>query len=317
MYITVEYQNVSVRALDAAVLGPNYALNNDTGAVSSSFDKTDARTNMSGVACSMDKYDRMNYWHGFRTVPDPENPDDLVLMVTATNAPALHYNNTTAAIWAGYGFGDTVYPAFTFEIRLGAVNGKMPTTGKYYFRNRVQAEGISSYGVDLPIYTIEGGEVRLADGTPVGQIPETGMARFAITIDALTNKIYGYCENAEGEIERTAESDLQLSEGFLTLQQRHADNLADEDPSNDNTFIAFESIFNFFTKSTLEPTWVVGSGAGVNKAFEESEIEIDGVMTKIKNEDGSFNKAAVQALAERDYSFLLDDFKISLGYVYE
>lgn len=312
--LIVYYENVSVRALTADELGPDFVLNNSM-TTSQSINK-DTKTNMSGLASTMDKYNRMNYWHGFKTVPDPDDPNGLVLMVTATNAPALQYVNTTAANWQGYGFGDTVYPAFTFELRLGAVNGKMPTTGSYYFRNRVKADGISSYGVDLHIYSIVNGAVTLSDGTVVGTIPETGMARFAITIDARTNKIYGYCENEKGEIELTAECDLALSQDFQTLQERHATNLADEDPNNDNTYIAFESVFNFFTKSSLEPTWVFGSGKGTNKEFEASEIEIDGVMTKIKDGE-TFNLVAVQALAERDYSFLLDDFKITLGYVYE
>ena len=301
--LTVYYENVSVRALTAEELGPDYALNN-TSTTSTSLGKS-AKTNMSGVACTPDGANRMNYWHGFKTVADPEDPDNLVIMVTATNAPALHFNNTTAANWQGYGFGDTVYPAFTFEITLGAVNGKMPTTGRYYFRHRPGTQ-YYKYGVDLDIFTLENGEVRLPNGDVIGKIPETGMTKFAVSVDALTNEVYGYCENEQGEMVLTAVSEMKLSDPFLDMQSKHFKNLADEDPTNDNQFITYESIFTFFTKSSLEPTWVVGSGKATNPDFEA-----------LKLADGKYDMAAVQALAESDYSFLLDDFKLTLGFVYD
>ena len=315
--ITVEYQNVSVRAFYADDLGADFAVNNHTEANVTKFyfPDSEAWTNMSGKACQLDP-SRMNYWHGFKTVTDPEDPEGLVLQVTATNAPTFQFNNTTAAIWAGYGFGDTVYPAFTFELDLGAVDGKMPSTGRYYFRHRPGSQ-YAKYGIDLNIFSIVDGVVTLPNGTEVGKIPETGMAKFAITVDALTNVVYGYRENENGEIELTATSEMVLSEAFLSMQQLHFDNLADEDPSNDRQFLTYESIFTFFTTSNLEPTWVVGAGPGVNPEFEASSIEINGVMTPVKNEDGSFNMEAVQAVAERDYSFLLDNFKLTIGAIYE
>ena len=301
--LTVEYQNISVRALSADTLGPDFVLNNLTEA--SGTLGTDAKTNMSGVACSPDSAKRTNYWHGFKTVVDPEDPDGLVLMVSATNAPALQFNNTKAADWAGYGFGDTVYPAFTFELELGAINGKMPTTGKYYFRHRPGTQ-YAKYGVDLHIFTVTAGEVVLPDGTVVGKIPETGMAKFAITVDALTNKVYGYRENENGEMELGSTSDMVLSDLFLSMQQLHFNNLADEDPSNDTQFLTYESIYTFFTTSNLEPTWVVGSGPATNPAFEALKIG-----------ETAYDMVAVQALAESEYSFLLDNFKLTLGALYE
>ena len=301
--LTVEYQNISVRALIAEDLGPDFVLNNST--TTSASLGTDAKTNMSGPACSPDSANRMNYWHGYKTVVDPEDPNGLVLMVSATNAPALQFNNTKASDWAGYGFGDTVYPAFTFELELGAVNGKMPTTGKYYFRHRPGTQ-YAKYGVDLHIFTLNAGEVVLPDGTVVGKIPETGMAKFAITVDALTNKVYGYRENENGEMELGSTSDMVLSDLFLSMQQLHFNNLADEDPSNDTQFLTYESIYTFFTTSNLEPTWVVGSGKSTNPAFEALKIG-----------ETAYDMEAVQALAESEYSFLLDNFKLTLGAIYE
>ncbi len=301
--LTVEYQNVSVRALRADDLGPDFVLNN-LESVNGNIG-TDAKTNMSGLASTLDTYNRMNYWHGFKTVPNPENPDDLVLQVTATNAPTIQFNNTTAANWAGYGFGDTVYPAFTFELELGAVNGKMPTTGNYYFRHRPGAQ-YAQFGVDLHIFTVKAGEVVLPDGTVVGKIPETGMAKFAITVDALTNKVYGYCENENGEMVLGSTSDMVLSDLFLSMQELHNKNLADEDPSNDTQLRTYESIFTFFTTSNLEPTWVIAQGLATNAAFDALKIN-----------DTVYDMEAVQALAESEYSFLLDNFKLTLGALYQ
>ena len=51
--------------------------------------------------------------------------------------------------------------------------------------------------------------------------------------------------------------------------------------------------------------------------YFEGTIEIDGVDTPIKNSDGTFNMDAVKALAERDYSFLIDDFRLVMGFVYD
>ena len=300
---TVEYQNMSVRALTAEELGPDFVLNNSI--TTSTSLGSDSKVNMSGPASTADSAKRMNYWHGFKTVPDPENPDGLVLMVSATNAPALQFNNTKASDWAGYGFGDTVYPAFTFELELGAINGKMPTTGKYYFRHRPGKE-YYQYGVDLHIFTVVNGVLTLPNGTEVGKIAETGMTKFAVTVDALTNEVYGYCEDENGVMQLTAVSEMTLDEKFLDMQGRHLANLADDDPSNDTQVLTYESIFTFFTTSNLEPTWVVGSGPATNPAFEA-----------LKSADGTYDMEAVQALAESEYSFLLDNFKLTLGAIYE
>jgi len=301
--ISVEYQNVSVRALSADALGPDFVLNN-LEAMNGNLG-TDTKTNMSGYASQLDTYNRMNYWHGFKTVPNPEDPEDLVLQVTATGKPTIQFNNTTAANWAGYGFGDTVYPAFTFELELGAVNGKMPTTGNYYFRHRPGTQ-YAQYGVDLHIFTVKAGEVVLPDGTVVGKIPETGMAKFAITVDALTNKVYGYRENENGEMELGSTSDMVLSDLFLSMQELHNKNLADEDPSNDTQFRTYESIFTFFTTSNLEPTWVIGNGPNTDPDFDALKVN-----------DTAYDMEAVQALAESEYSFLLDNFKLTLGALYQ
>ena len=329
--LTVNYQNISIRVLNADALGPDVDAANYgevtggyVGMVSRSGNNggvklgPDVSCNLSGWACQPDSSNRMNYWHGFRTVTDPEDHNGLVLMASGTHSPAMNFTSTKAADWAGYGFGDTIYPAFTFEITLGAVNGRMPTTGDYYFRHRMEAPGVDDKKLtNLFIFSVKNGEVLLADKTVVGKIPATGMAKFAITVDALTNKVYGYCENENGEMVNTAVGNMRFEAAWTARHNAHLANLADNDPTNDNTLASYESVFAYFTKSTLEPTW--NFTIATNKVlpeFENAEIEVNGVMTKVKDENGVFNMDAVKALAERDYSYLLDDFKLTLGALY-
>ena len=334
IYVSAYYANAVVRNIDAASFGAGFEVNNyDDGVVGGNglVTKSDngygitfkgiGSANFSGVACEPDtsSLKRMNYWHSIKTVASPDNPDDLVLQLTGLCTPAFNVEKITPADFSGIGFGDTVYPAFTFEMTLGSVNGKLPNTGKYYFRQRVSASSVDSRSyIDLHIFTVKNGDVTLASGDVVGTVPETGMRRFAITVDALTGMTYGYAEDENGVMQATCVGPLSTDQYFNARQAQHFANLADEDPSNDSTLAYYENIYSFFTKSPkLEPTWVYASGGSVIPEFENASIEIDGVDTPIKNSDGTFNMDAVKALAERDYSFLIDDFRLVMGFVYE
>ena len=331
--LVVYYRNAVARSFNAEIFGEGMAVNNyddvvggnnlatkDSNGYTIHF-KDYGKANLSGVAATIDSYKRMNYWHSIKTVYDPDDPDNLVFMLTATNKPALQFANVTPGDFSGIGFGDTIYPAFTFEMSLGAINGKMPTTGYYYFRHRFQAEG-TNYA-DLNIFQIVNGEVMLAGGESVGKIPETGMRRFAITVDALTGAIYGYAEDESGAMVQTVSGEVVPQQYYINRANKHLENLADDDPTNDETLAMYENVYTFFTKSAkLEPSWQFGNGANTNAAFENSSIEINGVDAPIlagTDADGNkiFNMEAVKALAERDHSFLLDDFNLVMGYVYE
>ena len=254
----------------------------------------------------------MNYWNSIKVVENPTDSEDTVFQLTATNSPAFYMTAVTPAEFAGVGFGDTIYPAFTFEMTLGATGGKMPTTGYYYFRHRFVALGQSV--ADLRIFKITRGVVQIADGTTVGTIPESGMRRFAISVDALTGEAYGYAENLEtGEMEFVAKGMLAEHVNYTARAKAYA-----EDPVANANLAMYANVYSFFTQSSkLEPTWDFGNGPKINEEFEASSIEIDGVMTPVKNDDGSFNMDAVKAVAERDYSFLLDDFNLVMGFAYD
>ena len=317
------------------VVGGNNKVSKKTDGYSVSFSGA-GTANLSGVACAEDTYHRWNYWHSIKTVASPiEGDDGVVFQLSATNKPALQFNNVTSAEFKGVGFGDTVYPAFTFEMVLGAVDGKMPNTGNYYFRQRVAGSSVtgpdgkavdSASYVDFSIFTIRNGKVLLLDSDKditnnpvVGQIPETGMRKFAITVDALTGIAYGYAEDENGVMQPTCQTPLLLSSTFANRQAKYL-----SDPEAYPGLACYENIYTFFTASpkALEPTWVFGNGADVQESLEGASIEIDGVMTPLVSglDDAGkkiFNMEAVQAYAEQNYSFLLDDFNLVMGFAYE
>ena len=345
----VYYKNAIARSFNADIFGAGMEANNYddvAGGNDKVSKKSDGYTitfkgygsaNLSGVASKMDSYKRMNYWHSIKTVASPiEGDDGVVFQLTATNKPALQFNNVTSAEFKGVGFGDTVYPAFTFEMYLGAVGGKMPTTGSYYFRQRLKGADVkgpdgnavdTATWVDFSIFTIKNGKVLLLDETDkdysdnpvVGQIPETGMRKFAITVDALTGMAYGYAEDENGVMQPTTQAPLMLNSTFTSRQEKYL-----SDPEGYAGLACYENIYTFFTASpkALEPTWVFGNGSETQKTLEEASIEIDGVMTPLVSglDDAGnkiFNMEAVKAYAEQNYSFLLDDFNLVMGYAYE
>ena len=333
--LVVYYKNAVARISAPDAFGIGMEVNNyDDGVVGGNglVKKTSATAvtltgagsaNLSGVACTPDSYSRMNYWASIKTVAEPSNPDNLVWQLTATGTPAFNFTQITPADFAGVGFGDTIYPAFTFEMTLGANGGKLPNTGLYYFRHRVKPANSSvdtANYADLNLFKIVNGQLVLPDLTTViGDIPETGMRKFAITIDALTNKVYGFAENLEtGAMELTVESEIDYTKSAAFNKRRDA-YLAD--PVANSDLAMYENVYTFFTQSPkLEPTWVIGAGGKTNVEFENATIELNGVETPIhtKDADGNkiFNMDAVKALAERDYSFLLDDFAIVMGFAY-
>ncbi len=249
------------------------------------------------------------YYHGVKTVPDPSSPKDQVLMFTATNSPALQTLSGSIEDLRSASFGDSGSCTLTLELSLGAVDGKMPNKIESFFRHRPEGKPFA----DLYVFYVNEGEVCFADGTVIGKIPESGMRRFRITIDTLAGKFYGYAEDASSTVETTFESIINStfnSMGHKRFKLYHDAYVAD--PVANADLACYESLYAFFTKTEkFQHYMFMGSTRNFeNSDFETGEIEVNGVMTKVKNADGSFNMAAVKALAERDYSFLLDDFNL-------
>ena len=342
MEFVVYYENAVARSFNADIFGEGVDVNNAYTEFSAGVNgliKHGSMTNvtftgygtanLSGSACTMDSYNRMNYWHGIKTVLSPVAGDDgVVFQFSATNAPCIDFNKVTASDFAGVGFGDTIYPAFTFEISLGMIDGKMPANvGTYYFRHRLN--GSEANNVDtqkwtnLYIFAIKNNQIVIYDGDKddtnnvvVGDIPTTGMRRFAITLDAITGAIVCFAENESGVMEKTGETQIYLDNTFVGRQNAYL-----SDPEKYANLACYENIYAFFTKSgKLDATFNFGAGVAIQPDFENASIEINGVDTPIHtvNADGAkiFNMDAVRALAERDYSFLLDDFNIVMGFAY-
>ena len=326
----VYYKNAVARRFDADMIGAGVEVNNQSNDVifadgfagdTTKITKTThlsmklgacGTANLSGAASTLDSANRMNYWHSIKTITDPADPTNTLFQLTATTSPVFNLAQVTPGDFQGVGFGDTIYPAFTFEMTLGALGGKLPTTGFYYFRHRYSA--LDKGMADLRIFKIVNGQVQIADGTPVDMIPETGMRKFAITVDALTGEAYGYAENLEtGEMEYKATGKLVGQTDYNNRVNAYA-----ADPVANANLAMYENVYTFFTKSSkLEPTWEFGAGIKKSDDIEGASVEIDGVMTPVKNADGTFNLDAMRILAERDYSFLLDEFNLVMGFAYD
>ena len=311
----VEYRNVDVRRLSADEIGPNLVLNNYKEIVSGGYPgmvnsddwpavvmlNNGAQLKTLGRACTEDKEGRMNYWAGIKTIASPvEGDDGLVFQFTATTAPEffLQYykNKISAQNFLDKGFDDTIYPAITIELTLGAFNDTDATTGVFTIGDRIQA--ITNCGI--PLFTLNEGNVRLAGSDKIiGRIPKDGMKKFAITIDALTGNVCAYMENDYGRMVKTVETVLNGGETI------------------DGDYVDYESLYELITTTPdFQVRWWLGKNMKEIPEFESASIDIDGVRVPVKNSSGAFNMDAVQAIAERDYSFLMDDLRVVVGAPY-
>lgn len=259
--------------------------------------------NMSAPACLSSGYGITSYYSGAKIVDDPTSSDNKALMITATNHSSLQFSQIKTDELVASGFGGADSSVFTLEVTLGSVNGVAPSGIQSYIRHRLKPENSdvdASYFCDLRIFKIDGGELLLADGTSVGKIPESGMRRFTITIDTQSGRICGYAGGASGMVETTADALIAASYNFKSRQDAYL-----ADPESNSDLACYKNLYTFFTEAgKLEHSFY--KSASVDSAeFESAAIELDGVMTKVKNDDGSFNLTAVQALAERECSLLL------------
>ena len=364
--LTVEYEPVALRGMNAEDFGADFAVNNqdvttvqgDTtklaelgagwaNANTYKYNKT-MKSNFSGAACVADSYGRMNYYHGAKVVQDPSDPDNLVLLFTATGQPTIEFNDTKPADYTGFGYGDTVEDAITFEFEIGKPNADaVVSTGQFYFRNREATVPAGKFPLDnqgnqmskdkhdtflfkvtenvVHFYLNTGSGNTAANGDEICTLPDVGLARIAITVYS-DGRIAAFVEDEKGVMVKTAEAQAVMSERFAIFNAQHQKNLADEDPSNDQDFAAFADFSSWFTMNTLNVYWNFGAGQHgtiSNKqhtgdaAFLSESVMLGGVETPLLNADGSYNQAAIQVYAEENYSVLLDGFRLFGGAIYE
>ena len=330
--IIVEYEADAFRALSASKFGSDFVLNNVTAITDTDVLKNTGlkygdtnfgqigitgvvrRLNYSGVA-GVSK----SYYHGIKTIPDPENPDNLVFMFTMTNKPMMSFSFIKPEELVSAGYGDTLGEAITIEFEVGKPTPDSVVSTGVFSLNRRKDENPTPDSYDetvkkmedtLNIFRVMRNKVYLMNGRSSdetkGQVictlPDTGLTKIAITIYS-TGVVKGYYSDENGKMIEGASLELSMPDNYLTRQEMHNANLNDDDPINDEDFLAYECFGNWLSTSVLAPNWTLGIGAN-------TQNDLEGYTD---------NLAELQKIAEEStkYSYLLDDFKFCAGALYE
>ncbi len=265
-----------------------------------------------------------NKYHSFRVVADPTDETNAVVKWTANYYSALYLtafkNSQTFP-----GFGDTVYPVITVEVEFGRVNGKIITTGGLRLRHDLNGQNninIFSTSSDGTIYlnvaqkddngqyvfmdkgavVTEGGNCRL--DIPVGVVAEEGMSKFAFTFDFRTGMVYGYAEDENGEMKLTASGEHSFGRGWYNLVNGITDR-------GNNHYAGIE---DWAVNNSLSVQWM--GGANWLSEYDNAVVNVGGVDVPVK-EGGEYNTSALVKYSEEHCAMLIDNFKISLGALYE
>ena len=228
-----------------------------------------------------------------------------MVQLTATHNPVFFPTVNTFAI---AGLGDTIEPMFTIEMELGAYNNTAATSSHFYIRHRAIDPGATkTSAVDIRIFKIISGTLYLADAsgaynTPVLELPKTGLKKVAIVVDPVAEKTYAYAEGDNGEMQFVASQDLNLNAQWKTRQTAYKN-----DPVANSQLSMYDNVYDFFMQSKLELGFSFGANSGKDK--------FDDLMTADKK--SFLDMSAVKDRAEKNYSFLMDNYSITLGRVYE
>ena len=313
---TVSYSSRAVKSLSGAALGKDFEVNNYEDGVAGgtpgfvTYNSYAAilingvgHFNLSGKPSASG-----NYWNSVKTVTDPEDPDNLVIQFTATHLPQYTVKLDTPLSYAGV--GDTVDPVFTIEMELGS-NNVPANTSHFTIKHRLKSpETDSDTTSGISLCKTFDGVLKLHDGSGynivVGELPMNALRKFAFVIDPIAETIQAYAEKENGEMEFIAQvNKFAVDASFTKRQAQHLKNLADEDPTNDETLAAYESYYSFFLESPLEFITLFGVNKG--RGNFDDLIE-DGQLT---------NMTAVKERAEQNHSFLMDNYNLFVGRVYE
>ena len=330
--IIVEYEADAFRALSASKFGSDFVLNNVTAITDTDVLKNTGlkynnttfssiaitgvvrRLNYSGVA-GVSK----SYYHGIKTIPDPENPDNLVFMFTITNKPMMSFSFIKPEELVSAGYGDTLGEAITIEFEIGKPTPDSVVSTGIFSLNRRKEDNPTPDSYDdtvknmedtLNIFRVMRNKVYLMNGKSSdetkGQVictlPDTGLTKIAITIYS-TGVVKGYYSDEDGKMIEGASFELSMPDNYLTRREMHNANLNDDDPINDEDFLAYECFGNWLSTSILAPNWTLGIGAN-------TQNDLEGYTD---------NLSELQRIAEENtkYSYILDDFKFCAGALYE
>ena len=234
-----------------------------------------------------------NFYNGMRTVADPDDPENLFFLITATDKPVFGFGSRAyldATTYASVGYGDTVEEAVTIEVEIGKPTpDSVVNISSLYLRNR--SDGKSEPYFDL--FYVEDNVVKLsADKAAICTLPDTGLMRIAVTVLG-TGELKVYYSDADG--------------GMVLGLQR--DRAAFPD--------TYTSATQYFTENTLQLAWTFGRGKGTKAAIDAGRVEIDGQTVPVMNADGTYNNVALQLFAEQNYSFLFNYMRVYIGDIYK
>ena len=246
--------------------------------------------NLSGASGASGK----NYYNGMRTVADPNSPENLLLLITATDRPVFGFASNkyiTPADYVSAGYGDTMEEAITVEVVIGKPSpDAVVNIGQMYFRNRTSGK---TGEVWFNVFFVENNVVKLmSDKSVICTLPDTGLVKIAITVLG-SGELKAYYSDAEGNM-------------VLALEKERADFPA-----------TYASGTEYFTGNTLELAWSFGKGLGTKAVIEKATVDINGENIPVMNPDGTVNPIALQLFAEQNYSFVLDEWNFCIGDVYE
>ena len=303
--ITVQYSNMAVKHISAETLGPDFEVNNyDEGVVGGNIGyvvyTSPAAIMINGVGFfnfSTKPTVSNHYWNSVKTIRDPAGSDKYVMQMTGTHIPqfVVKLENPFSAV----GVGDTIEPAFTIEMELGS-NGIPANTGIYIIRHRVKSPTDAQSASGVNIFKVIDGVLYLHDGSgynaKVGDLPMNDLRKFALVVDPVAEKIYGYAEDENGEMVKTAETPFAPDAYFKARQNAYL-----SDPETNSALAPYADYRTFFLESTQEFTLHIGASKGKGK-FDD--LMSGSVFTDMN---------AVKERAEAICSFLMDNYTVYAG----
>ena len=237
--VTIEYDLVALRQINAADYGSGFAMSN----IEQKVYGTQAEGNGAGGWSGWSAYLRRvsgdavgnatinfggdfgavgSWYNGIKTVEDPSNPGNYIFQIASSNA--MYFSTTSNISSKGkiyYGYGDTLDKAVTFEVELGKTNpDDVVTINGIYLRDRSAwggwAAGYAYDGAaptenaDLKKYTssnlfsylfrvIENDVILPGNNAKICTLPDTGLVKVAITV-CDNNEIKAYYSNATGDM---------------------------------------------------------------------------------------------------------------------
>ena len=306
----------------------------------------DGRTNFSGYSCDPegDSAKRGNYYHGIKTVPDPENPENLVFLITSTGTPTLQFSSIKAGEFSVASQGEAESPVITLEFSLGKPNPDAKvTTGSFYFRTREANykndawayAGYSARGTeDHYIFRITEDVVHFQTafavrGADIVTLPADGsMVKIAITVFS-SGVMKAYVADADGNMQCVAEDTVIENARYTQLKDGYNKAVAEGNADFAKALEPYANFGNWFAMNALEPTWITGPGQhGVIESrvytdhaefIKTGTVMIDGVETPLIGPGGTLadiNKEAVKIYAEANFSFYLGEFNLCNGKTY-